>query len=203
MRWQDADTILRQLISEGLELHPAIRERVHGIRERWPGGPTLGIHVRYTDQKANLRGILHRMRALRGSHPGLQVFLATDNREIEELLRHDCPGLLTAKKWYPDAGARMHDSLSCLDKTAHGVEALTDLYLLAGCDHLIVDSSSSFSYLASVLADRARSQIHDVHRLRWIPAPIRRLGWLAWKSVIWGPRRLLSSRQSGSTQRNR
>jgi hypothetical protein len=203
LRSQDTDTILRQLMSEGLELHPAIQERVHGIRERWPAGPTLGIHVRYTDLKTNLRGALDKMRALTGKHPGLQVFLATDNREIEALFRRDCPGLLTAKKWYPDAGARMHSSLSCPDKTAHAVEALTDLYLLAGCDHLIVDRSSSFSYFASLLADRARSQIHDVHRLRLIPAPLRWLGWLAWMSVLRGPRRLASFRQSGSTQRSR
>lgn len=54
-----------------------------------------------------------------------------------------------------------------------GVEALIDLYLLAGCDDLIIDTSSSFAYLATLLTNTPVERILDVKRRNKLPAPMR------------------------------
>ena len=46
----------------------------------------------------------------------------------------------------------------------NGIEALTDLYLLAECDDLIVDTSSSFSAVATLLTDAPAARVFDLKR---------------------------------------
>jgi hypothetical protein len=190
LRRLDTETILRQTMNQHLQLQPAIQERVDAIRKSWPPNPTLGVHVRYTDKKTNVQAIQHKVNKLRSQHPGAQLFLATDNRAMEESFMQAYPGLLTAPKWYPPTGNTMHDSAQCPDKMQNGIEALTDLYLLAGCDYLVLDTSSALSRLASILADKKRAQICDVSIL---PRRVRDVAFAARETIRWGPRRFLAA----------
>ncbi len=188
LRSLDTDTILRETMNQYLELQPAVQERVDSIRRDWPRNPTLGAHVRHTDKKTNVPGIQHKVNKLRSQHPGAQLFLATDNRAMEELFMQTYGGLLTAPKWYPQGGIRLHESAECPDKMQNGIEALTDLYLLAGCDYLVLDTSSALSRLAGILADRKCTQICDV---RMLPRRMRDVAFATREAIRWGPRRLL------------
>ena len=190
LRGLATDAILRELMSEHLELQPAIQERIGSIRRVWPANPALGVHVRYTDKKTRVRAILHQVDQLRSQHPGMQVFLATDSRAIEQSFAHSIPGLLTAPKWYPGDGQKLHESMECPDKTVNGIEALTDLYLLAGCDHLVLDTHSSLSRLAGIVAHE-RARIHDI-RGDVVPQRLRHLAWATRETIRWGPRRFLA-----------
>jgi hypothetical protein len=69
------------------------------------------------------------------------------------------------------------------------VEALIDLYLLAECDYLILDTSSSFSYVARLLASAPARHIVDVSRGQKGFPQVRRLMWRVWLRMglfTWG-----------------
>jgi hypothetical protein len=196
LRRLDTETILRSLMHESLELHPAIRERVNGLRTSWPAKPTIGVHVRYMDKRTSLQAVCRKVDRLLAQHPGAQVFLATDNQAVEELFARTRPGLLTAPKWYPSAANSLHQLAACPDRFANGVEALTDLYLLAGCDYLVLNTRSAFSRLAGVLAEPERSRIYDLNQWRALPPRTRHSLWLTSEFVKWALRRFLARLRS-------
>jgi hypothetical protein len=192
LRKLDTEIILHRLMCESLELHPAIRKRVNGLKGSWAAKPVIGVHVRSTDKMTSVRVVRRKVDELCSQHPGAPIFLATDNQAVEDLFVRTYPGLLTAPKWYPSSGKALHESIECPDRALNGVEALTDLYLLAGCDYLVLDKSSSFSRLVSILADAERSQICDIYRWRFLPPQMRQMLWLTQQSVRWGPQRFLA-----------
>jgi hypothetical protein len=67
------------------------------------------------------------------------------------------------------------------------------VYLLAECEYLIVDTSSSFSRVASLLTSAPPSNVFDVKR-GGKPRPLRReVIWRLWLELglfAWGPRML-------------
>jgi hypothetical protein len=189
----DDERILSRLMRESLHLHPSIVDRVTAIRAAWPARPVVGVHIRHTDKLSRPGAIEARLGKLLAANPGLSVFLCTDNRHVEASFRGAYPGLLTTTKWFPENGhARMHESRDCPDRTANGVEALTDLYLLAGCDHLILDKNSAFAFVAALLSDQPPERIHDLQRWRALTPRIRHHLWRTAMFLKWAPRRLLA-----------
>ncbi|MCW5976650.1 MAG: hypothetical protein KIT09_01165 [Bryobacteraceae bacterium] len=182
--------ILRQLIGRDLMLHPSLVERVNRLAPRLRAGPAVGVHVRYSDHQARLWAILRKLNSLLRKDPRLQVFLATDNLEIERMFEKNYPGAITAPHWYPPAaGLPIHTSPTRPDPVEIGCEALIDLYLLARCQFLIIDSSSSFSCIATLLTDAPESNIFDVRGKKRSIA-VRRLVHrlrLRTQSFSWGP----------------
>jgi hypothetical protein len=92
-------------------------------------------------------------------------------------------GAVSAPHWYAEPGSPLHHSAD-RDAFEVGVEALVDLYLLVGCDHLIVDRASNFSKVAMLLTDAPRSRVTDVQALkdRWrVPLTA------AWRYTVPGP----------------
>jgi hypothetical protein len=113
--------------------------------------------------------------------PQARVFLSTDGSEVLDELGATYPRLLSTPHWYPPAGQDAHQNPRCPDRLENGREALVDLHLLAGCDELIIDSTSSFARLAQLLAGDSTT-VHDVrqrHRRRSSRAPSLRLPSLA------------------------
>ena len=135
------------------------------------------MHVRYADHRVSLLAILDKLNMLLRHEPGLQVFLATDNIQIKKMFEENYPGVITTPHWYPKPGSRLHNNQDCPDPLEGGIEALVDLYLLAECTYLIIDTSSSFSYVARLLTKAPDSNIFDVKRGGKLPAPLRRLTW--------------------------
>jgi hypothetical protein len=92
------------------------------------------------------------------------VFLATDNSDIRDLFERSYGQVLTAPHWYPEPGLSVHHSDACPDRVENARTGLVDLYLLAACDHLVGDTSSSFAQVAWLLSNRGRDSLHDVRR---------------------------------------
>jgi hypothetical protein len=115
----------------------------------------------------------------------MQIFLATDNIEINEMFQDKYQRVISTQKWYPTSGRSMHHNLKSPDRFKHGIEALVDMYLLAECDYLILDESSSFSYLASLLTEDSGSKIFNVQRAGWLPPRLRRTIWLSMIRLKW------------------
>jgi hypothetical protein len=162
---ESTPAILRRLLREDLVLNPRIRERIDQFKQDHFGKRTVGVHVRYTDYRTALWATLGTLNGLLDRERDLRVFLCTDNIKIKELFDHSYPNVITAPHWYSaTAGLALHTHQKRLDPIENGVEALVDLYLLAGCDYLIVDRSSHFGHVATLLTNTQDSKIFDVRR---------------------------------------
>lgn len=172
--------ILSTLLLEDLILHPQIRDRVEQFKSNFLQGKSVGVHVRYTDHRIKLKSMLHRLDTLLKQEPDLQIFLATDNSMVKKLFEERYPNVITTEHWYPAPGSRIHQNPACPNRLENAAEALVDLYVLAECDYLIVDTSSMFSYLAVLLTRSPDSNIFNVN-------PIERggKGYTLTKRIIW------------------
>ena len=175
--------ILKHVMETSMPPRPEIADRVAAFRREHLGGPTVGVHARATDLRTRLDAIRGRLQRLLAKEDDLQVFLATDNAEVRDEFER-AYGAVSAPHWYAEPGVALHYSPDSPDATEVGLEALVDLYLLAGCDHLIFDRRSSFSEAAMVLTDAPRSRITDVEVFKksW-PVPLRAL----WRYTVPGP----------------
>lgn len=177
LRLMSKEEILSMLLQEELLLQPQIHNMVANFKNKEFSGKTVGVHVRYSDHRASLLAIIKKLDALLKHESDLQVFLATDNIQINKMFEENYPGAITTPHWYPGPGSRIHDNRSCPDPITSGVESLIDLYLLAECDYLIIDSSSSFSYVANLLTKTDASKVFDVSRGEKLTPRLRRLSW--------------------------
>jgi hypothetical protein len=180
--------ILRRLMHDTLELHPSIAGRIADIRRGWGDGPLIGIHVRHTDKRTNLRKIKAHLAAYHRQFSEAGIFLATDSGQVEQDFRRDCPGLLTVPNWYPTSG-RLHGREECPDHSQNLAEALIDLYMLAGCEHLMINGSSSLGYLAQVAGNTPPRNVVDVRRGHQLPPWLREAVWSTYSFARWGVRR--------------
>lgn len=171
------EAILSKLLGEDLILHPQIKERLDRFKSNNFIGETVGVHVRYTDHRARLWTILHKLNALLKREPELQIFLSTDNIQIKNMFEEVYKNVITTPHWYPPPGWSIHHNQNCPDPKESGIEALVDLYLLAECDYLIIDTSSSFSYLAKLLTKTPDPKIFDVKRGEKQSRNLRVLTW--------------------------
>lgn len=171
------EAILSKLLREDLIIHPQIRKGVNGFKGNNFREKTLGVHVRYTDHRASLWAIFKKLNALLERELGLQIFLATDNIQIKNMFEESYQNVITTPHWYPAPGLRLHEGQNRPDPMESGIEALLDLYLLAECDYLIIDTSSSFSHVASLLTNAPDLHIFNVKQGEKLPEPLRELTW--------------------------
>lgn len=169
--------ILRKLLREDLILQPWIRARVEQFKRDNFRQKTVGVHVRYTDHRVRLWAILQKLHLLLKREPELQIFLATDNIQITILFEENFPGTISTPHAYPAPGFCLHGRQQCPDLVEHGVEALVDLYLLAECEYLIVDTSSSFAHMATLLTKTPDSRVFDVKQGGKYPVRLRHFTW--------------------------
>ena len=156
--------ITSKALREELPLVPSIRERIDAIvSERW-ARRVIGGHVRYTDRTIDLGKLERAVEAQRRRMPGAVLFLATDNRRVEEEYRRKFGEVLTTPKWFPPEGAVMHQNEQCPDPVENGVQALVDMFLLARCDALVYANRSTFSEISRRLSDLPRDRVIDVDR---------------------------------------
>ncbi len=144
--------IQAKMLRHDLILHPRIRQRVYDFKREAFTPPTVGVHIRYSDYRVRILAIIKQLNALLERQPGLQVFLAADNIEITKLFEKTYPGVISTSHWYADPGVAIHTSSARPEVIETTIEALIDMYLLAECDYLIFDGSSSFARLASLLS---------------------------------------------------
>jgi hypothetical protein len=169
-----APELLRSVVSTDLQLVHDIRERVDRFSaEHFAGEEVAGVHVRYSDRRVPVGAIQRRLEALLDRRPGLRIFLATDNRDIRDLFARSYGQVLTTPHWYPEPGLTVHHNEACPDRHENARTGLVDLYLLAACDHLVADTSSSFAQVAWLLSNRGGESLHDVRRTASLEGRLR------------------------------
>ena len=157
-----ATDIMRKMLREELILRPEIRDRVREFQTTRFRRPTVGVHVRYTDYRVSVHAVLTKVGEIRRREPSLQIFLATDNSEVLRAVQRVYPDLVTTPHRYGTPGVPLHLDPQCPDRTAGGIEALVDLYLLSACDYLVGDTSSTFVRVAALLSTLPTSAVFDV-----------------------------------------
>lgn len=175
LRGLSTAAILSRTLRRTLRPARAVRDRVDAS---WSGDPerTVGVHVRFTDKRTRLAMVRHRLDRLLRSKPWLSILLATDSLDVEALFREAYARVWTLPKWLPPGGRALHHRSGAPGRLAHGIDALCDLYALARCRHLIVDGSSAFSMVATLIADLPPGRVIDVASGRHLPETVRR--WL-------------------------
>lgn len=174
LRRLPTEALLRHLWDEHLRLAEPLQARVERFRRDALGGPAVGVHVRASDLWTRVAAIERAVGKVVARRPELAVFLATDNRDVLERYERLFPRVVSTPKWYPRPGKPMHDNADRPDALQGARDALVDLHLLAGCEHLVIDSRSSFGRLAALRSVALRDRIVDVHPGRHVPLPLRR-----------------------------
>ena len=166
--------ILRKLLRDDLRLHPDIRKRVDEFKSTNFVNRTVGVHVRYTDHRVALTAILRKLNELLKHEKKVSIFLCTDNLQIKRMFDELYPGTITTPHWYPERpGVTLHNHRTYNNLLEMGAEALIDLYLLAECDFLVIDTSSSFARMAALLTTAPQSCVLNATRRGKLASPIR------------------------------
>lgn len=174
LRRLPAAALLRRLWDEHLTLAAPLQARVDRLRRELLGGPAIGVHVRASDLRTRTTAIERAVARAVARRPELVVFLASDNSDVVAHYQRRFPHVVTTPKWYPPPGKPMHEHPDRPDGLQGARDALVDLHLLAGCEHLVVDSRSSFGRLAALRSVARRDRIVDVHPARFVPLSLRR-----------------------------
>jgi len=181
--------ILQDMLRRDLILHPHVQEQVAQFKRRHFTGPTVGVHIRYSDYRTALFTLIRRLNELLRSHPDLTIFLASDSADVTQMIRRVYPRVVTTEHWFAQPGESIHKNRSCPDKLQSAIDALTDLYLLAACDYLLFDWTSSFGRVAHLLSDAPSNNTvvvrpHQGKNLskvqRGMTQLMRKLGFFAW-----------------------
>jgi hypothetical protein len=172
----DIGGIIRKVLLEQMKLCDEVRQRIDDFKSAMDWHEkVIGLHIRYTDMKTNLTHYDRALRRFLQREPNAHIFLATDNKQINQQYHDRYKNIFSTSKWYPDDLSPMHRSSSCSDKVLNGIEALVDMYLLADCDYLIYPGGSTFSQAARLLSKMPSENVVDIERFnprvrlkRWI-----------------------------------
>lgn len=151
-RWARKRAIFQEIFHTHLALAPAVQQRLVAFKETYfQGTQVVGIHVRKSDKAISYLRYKRALAKQMKRCPDARIFLATDNREVEQELSALYPGVFTLDKWLPAPGIKAHGNKDCPDLSEHAVTALLDILLLASCDYLIYSRATSFGLLASYI----------------------------------------------------
>ncbi len=175
--WRMQSEVLRAHVSPCPEVVKAMQPYLERFRNE---GPVVGVHVRASDEhyKARcappVRAFLDAAVSLLRKTDARILFLATDNRAVQDLFLHHVGAsrLILMPKWLPDPGVALHLGGANPDPLQSMRDALLDISLLAAADYLVTLGNSSFSASARLFSgipeDRRRT-------LMWRPTHWKRL----------------------------
>lgn len=128
-------------------------------------GPSIGVHIRYSDRKAPVDRCEAAVRRMLDRLPGARIFLSTDSRLIERSFAEKFGDVIVTEKWLPEPGEAAHQNPNCNDPVMNGIEALRDMMLLARCDALVYASRSTFSLVSHRVGSFRPGMVTDVDRV--------------------------------------
>lgn len=125
---------------------------------------TIGIHIRMTDKQPvkKLEVIFQKIADIGLSD--FQIFLATDNIEVENSFKSKYPHIITHPKFLPENtqdGLHFYAMNNQDDNLAYQIakESIIDMFLLSKCEYLIYQDNSTFSQIAKAYHPDSNKQI--------------------------------------------
>lgn len=158
---RDVGGVLQKVAREKLVPGDVVVRRVEQFASRHFVAPVIGLHIRQTDRQNRYHAYFPMIKDILHRSPTAMIFLATDNRSVEDEFRRTFARVVCTDKWFPAPGQPLHRSGECPDRFEGGVSALVDLYLLARCNYLIYNGTSSFGVLAALLCRANPERIID------------------------------------------
>lgn len=168
------------LARDALDRHFRPNARVRNALDALFAGrrrPVIGVHIRYTDRKAPLDVIERELTRIRARLPEADIFLATDNADVETRIKAQFDRVFTIEKAMAAPGVALHFDAGFADPLREAENALIDLWALSRCDRLIHSRHSTFSVAAALIGAIPRDRQVDVDRLtprvvlkRWFQA---------------------------------
>lgn len=146
-----------------LRLKGEWQAKVDSFAVKYNLGGAVGLHVRYTDKKPTEQ--LDRLiENLRANYSGRNIFLATDNAEVLDLLTNQGFQIISTEKFLPeDANEGLHQYAlrnNRPDLAARVMEeSILDMWLLSKCDVLMYQGNSSFSKISKALRTDSQKSI--------------------------------------------
>jgi hypothetical protein len=114
--------------------------------------PVIGVHIRFTDRKAPLGRIESELRKLRARMPEAEIFLATDNADVQARILASFDRVFVIEKSLATDGTALHFKASDRPEPLQEARnALIDMWALARCDWLIHSRHSTFSVAAALI----------------------------------------------------
>ena len=172
-RGRGVEEITSDSLDRWFRPNPRIRAEVARALEAMPR-PLIGVHVRHTDLKVPLEPLKAALRRRLAVTPGASVFLATDNAAVQAEFAAEFAGLHHIDKALSDGVRRLHLPDQPFDLQREAENALIDMWVLAGCDHLIFSRNSTFAVAATLIGRMSRAQQTDIDRLN-LPVVAKRL----------------------------
>jgi hypothetical protein len=124
----------------------------------------IGVHVRFTDRRAPVDRILRAVERVMRATGRDEIFLATDNVQVEQVFKERFGTVHTLKKRFRPDGGPIHMDLEYHDRTGAALDALVEMFTLAACGHLVYARRSTFSYMASLLSEASPECLLDIDR---------------------------------------
>ncbi|MBN8560371.1 MAG: hypothetical protein J0L70_07615 [Leptolyngbya sp. UWPOB_LEPTO1] len=128
----------------------------------------IGVHVRYTDRKVELKPYLKSIDRLMISDPDAGIFLATDNAIVEKIFYDRYSNkIVTSEKWLPSPSSDslgIHFNSDAPSKLQVARQAMIDICLLSRCSSLVFNSVSTFGVIALLMSTLDSSQVFDLSK---------------------------------------
>ena len=156
--------IIHDLMARFMPLRQQISDEIAAFAQAEFKTPMIGVHVRYTDIQSPLKPIHRAIAKFHAEVPSAGIFLATDNRAIEDAFKNQYPNVVVTPKWLPYPGEQLHYNTGNADPETSAIEALKDIYLLSRANYLVYPGRSTFSYLSRCLGDFPESRVCNVER---------------------------------------
>jgi len=158
------NAVLRSMLRESLRPSADVRARMDQFKASQWSDRVIGVHIRHTDRKIRLSKYEKPLTRFLRQCPKARIFLATDSQAVLDDYQKRFPQVFSTSKWFPQGNGSMHQNPDCPDKIANGIDALTDMFLLAECDYLIYPRHSTFSWISSLLSRAPQERQVDVDR---------------------------------------
>jgi hypothetical protein len=173
-RGMSLDDVARHALDRYFRPNARVRSEVEKLfagRTR----PIIGVHIRYTDRKVSLDGIIREVATLRANVPQAQIFLATDNERVQGVFRERFDNVFVIEKNLGDDARSLHEMVEHDDQIREAENALIDMWALSKCDWLVHSRVSTFSVAAALIGGIPESRQRDIDRYsakvvvkRWI-----------------------------------
>ena len=126
--------------------------------------PIIGVHVRYTDRKVSLNRILANTAKLRLHMPEAEIFLSTDNLQVQNKFLTYFDRVFVIDKAFGAGDNSLHEEVAHANPLREAENALIDMWALSRCDWLVHSRNSTFSVAAALIGGIPRQRQRDIDR---------------------------------------
>ncbi|MGB3695082.1 MAG: nodulation protein NodZ [Spirulinaceae cyanobacterium] len=160
--------IQKYLFTEHLCVSKEIQERVNFFKESYFRSKNIGVHIRWTDRRTSFDEYQEIIDSIIKDNVETSIFLATDNSLVQDyFVKIYGDKILLQEKWFPDKNSailHLHYNKDCPDKLENAYQALVDMYLLANCDYLVCNQTSTFALVAELASNTPKMYIFDTSK---------------------------------------